>query len=86
MKLDSWRLDKEDGGGGSEKEPVGMLKDPVNEPVGLECDSWLNEDKVNVPDGNSVKLPVGTVKEESARLLGEPVKVRGGTLLCETEE
>ena len=41
---------------------------------------------MNVPDGSPVKLPVGTVKEGSARLLREPVKVGGGTLLCETEE
>lgn len=36
VKLDSWRLLKLDGGGGSENEPVGTLKVPVNEPVGLE--------------------------------------------------
>lgn len=34
MKLDSWRLATDDGGGGSEDEPVGTLKLPVNEPVG----------------------------------------------------
>lgn len=49
VKLDSWRAAREDGGGGSEKEPVGTLKLPVNEPeggggrekepVGAVCDS-----------------------------------------------
>ena len=77
-----------DGGGGSENEPVGTLKEPVNEPVGLECDSWLNEGRVKVPEGNPVKEPVkvGTVKDESARLLREPVNDGGGTLLWETDE
>lgn len=95
MKDDSWRLLKDDGGRGIENEPVGTLKEPVNEPVGLECDSWLNEGKVKVPDGEPEKLPVGcgkepvndgAEKEDSARLLMEPVKVGGGTLLWETDE
>jgi hypothetical protein len=68
---------------------------PVNDPVGMEWDSWLNEGKVKVPEGNPEKLPVGsergpvkegTAKEESARLLREPVNEGGETLLWDTEE
>jgi hypothetical protein len=103
VKEDSWRLLRLESGIGSDNEPVGtlkdsvgILKDPVKELVGLECDSWLDEGKVSVPDGNPEKLPVGcgnepvkdgTVKEdESARLLREPVNEGGGTLLWETDE
>jgi hypothetical protein len=67
----------------------------VNGPVGLECDSWLNDGRVDIPDGKTEKLSVGngrvpvkdgTVKEESARLLREPVNDGSGTLLCEIDE
>jgi len=62
----SARLLREDGGGGLEKEPVGLVKLPV----GL------------VKDGKPVKLPVGfgkvpvnegIVNEASSRLLKDPV-------------
>lgn len=88
MKLDSSRLLKLDGSGGSENEPVGTLKLPVKEPVGLECDSWLNDGRPEKLPVGSVREPVkdGAVKEESARLLKEPVNDGGGTLLCETDE
>jgi hypothetical protein len=34
----SARLLREDGGGGREKDPVGLVKDPVKEKVGLLCE------------------------------------------------
>jgi hypothetical protein len=58
----SARLLREDGGGGLEKEPVGLVNEPVKEKVGLLCEEWEWWEKETVPDGLLKELGLSSAR------------------------